>query len=234
MSGAGATVLIVEDEAQVRLFLRTSLSANRFRPVEAVNAAEALTLARSHNPEVVLLDLGLPDGDGLAVARALREWCKAPIIVLSARGREADKIDALDAGADDYLTKPFGIGELLARLRSTLRRAALSGTTPSAVVDVDCVDGGVRIDMDKRVVTRDGVEVHLKPTEYSVLALLARNAGRVMTYGHILREVWGPGAVSHTHYVRVQMAELRKKLERDPAQPAFLLTEPGIGYRLRA
>lgn len=226
----GAAVLIVEDESQMRLFLRTSLSANGFRPIEATNAAEAIMLARSHNPEVVLLDLGLPDGDGIDVARKLREWCKAPIIVISARGREEDKINALDAGADDYLTKPFAVGELLARIRSALRRSALAGTAPSLVVEVE----GVRIDLDKRVVTRDDVEVHLKPTEYNVLALLAKNAGKVLTYGQILKDVWGPGAVSHTHYVRVQLAELRKKLERDPTQPAFLITEPGIGYRLRA
>ena len=222
-------VLIVEDEAQMRLFLRTALAAAGFRVVEAVNASEADTLARSHNPELILLDLGLPDGDGIDVARALRSWCTAPVIVLSARGREVDKIEALDAGADDYLTKPFGTGELLARMRSALRRKVLSGSAATTVVEA----AGVRIDMNKRVVTRDGVEVRLKPTEYNVLALLAKNAGKVLTYGQILKEVWGPGAVEHPHYVRVQMAELRKKLELDPAQPTFLITEPGVGYRLR-
>ena len=226
---SGASVLIVEDEEQMRLFIRMSLSAKGFRPLEATTASEALTMARSHNPEVVLLDLGLPDADGVDVTRQLREWSKAPIIVISARGREEDKINALDAGADDYLTKPFGTGELLARIRSALRRSVLAGTTTSMVVDVD----GVQIDMDKRVVMRDSVEVHLTPTEYNVLALLAKNIGKVMTYSQILKEVWGPGAVTHTHYVRVQLAELRKKLEKDPAQPRFLLTEPGVGYRLR-
>jgi two-component system, OmpR family, KDP operon response regulator KdpE len=226
---SGAVVLIVEDEAQMRLFLRASLTANGFRPVEATNAGEGVMLARSHNPELVLLDLGLPDGDGLDVTKQLREWSAAPIIVISARGREEDKVLALDAGADDYLTKPFGTGELLARIRSSLRRAARAAGSVDTVVEVD----GVRIDMGKRVVTRDGIEVHLKPTEYNVLALLAKNLGRVLTYGQILKDVWGPGAITHTHYVRVQMAELRKKLERDPAQPAFLITEPGIGYRLR-
>ncbi len=225
-----ASVLIVEDDPQMRLFLRMSLTAQGFRTLEAVTASEALTVARTHNPEVVLLDLGLPDLDGIEVTKRLREWSKAPIIVISARGREEDKIDALDAGADDYLTKPFGTGELLARIRSALRRTVLTGSTRSLVLEVE----GVRIDMDKRVVTRDGGEVHLTPTEYNVLTLLARNAGKVMTYGQILKQVWGPGAVTHTHYVRVQVAELRRKLERDPAQPAFLITEPGIGYRLRA
>jgi two-component system KDP operon response regulator KdpE len=227
---SGALVLLVEDEARMRLFLRASLSANGFRMVEAESAREGVMLARSHNPELVLLDLGLPDGDGVDVTRQLREWSRAPIIVISARGREADKIDALDAGADDYLTKPFGVGELLARMRSSLRRAAHAGATADAIVEVD----GVRIDLERRVVTRDGAEVHLKPTEYNVLALLAKNAGKVLTYSQILKDVWGPGAVAHTHYVRVQMAELRKKLERDPAQPQFLITEPAVGYRLRA
>ncbi|MBI1947624.1 MAG: response regulator [Deltaproteobacteria bacterium] len=223
-------VLIIEDEAQVRLFLRTALSAAGYRVVEAERGAEAATLARSHNPALVLLDLGLPDADGITVTRALREWSTSPILVISARGREEDKIQALDAGADDYLTKPFGTGELLARIRSALRRSVLSGSANTTVVEVE----GVRIDMERRVVTRDGIEVHLKPTEYNLLALLAKNAGKVMTYGQILKEVWGPGAVTHTHYVRVQMAELRKKLECDPAQPAFLITEAGVGYRLRA
>jgi two-component system, OmpR family, KDP operon response regulator KdpE len=226
----GASVLIVDDEAQMRLFLRASLTANGFRPIEAVTASEGLMLARSHNPEIVLLDLGLPDGDGVDVTKQLREWSNAWIIIISARGNEADKINALDAGADDYLTKPFGAGELVARIRSALRRSVLLSSNATAIVEAD----GVRIDLDKRVVTRDGAEVHLKPTEYNVLALLAKNAGKVLTYSHILKDVWGPGAVTHTHYVRVQMAELRKKLERDPTQPTFLITEPGVGYRLRA
>lgn len=224
-----ATVLVVEDDAQMRLFLRTALCAAAFRVVEAVTAAEGAMLARSHNPALILLDLGLPDADGIEVTRSLRTWCTAPVIVLSARGREEDKIEALDAGADDYLTKPFGTGELLARIRSALRRVVLSTTGASMTV----VAGELCIDMERRVVTRGGVEVHLKPTEYNVLALLARNAGKVLTHGQILKEVWGPGAVTHPHYVRVQMAELRKKLEADPAQPAVLITEPGVGYRLR-
>ncbi|MCC7071468.1 MAG: response regulator [Deltaproteobacteria bacterium] len=226
---SAGTVLVVEDDPQVRLFLRTALCAAEFRVVEAVTAAEGATLARSHNPALILLDLGLPDADGIEVTRSLRTWCTAPVIVLSARGREEDKIQALDAGADDYLTKPFGTGELLARIRSALRRVVLSATSASMTVEA----GELCIDLEKRVVTRSGVEVHLKPTEYNVLALLARNAGKVLTHGQILKEVWGPGAVTHPHYVRVQMAELRKKLEADPAQPVVLITEPGVGYRLR-
>ncbi len=223
-------VLVVEDEVQMRRFLRAALGANGFRLVEAGTASEALSLAPGHNPDVVLLDLGLPDGDGLDVTRRLREWCKAPIIVLSARGREEDKVTALDAGADDYLTKPFGTGELLARIRVALRHAAAaSGPSPPQVVE----SGGVRIDLASRVVTHDGCEVHLTPTEYKLLALLARHAGKVLTHRLILKEVWGPGAVEQTHYVRVQMAELRKKLERDATRPSFLITEPGVGYRMR-
>lgn len=223
-------LLIVEDDEQMRLFLRLSLTAKGFRVIEATTASEALTMARTHNPELVLLDLGLPDGDGIDVTRQLRAWCTAPIIVISARGREEDKVDALDAGADDYLTKPFGSGELLARIRAALRRTLLAAGPAASVVEV----ANVRIDLGRRVVTRDGAEVHLTPTEYNVLSLLAKNAGRVMTYGQILKAVWGPGAATHTHYVRVQLGELRKKLEADPAQPVFLVTEPGIGYRLRA
>ena len=226
---SGPLVLVVEDEAQMRRFLRAALGANGFRIVEAETAAQALALAPSHNPEMILLDLGLPDGDGLDVTRRLREWSTAPIIVLSARGREEDKVTALDAGADDYLTKPFGTGELLARMRVALRHAANAGPAAPQVIEA----GRIKIDLTARLVTLDGDEVHLTPTEYKVLSLLARHAGKVLTHRQILRDVWGPGAVEQTHYVRVQMAELRKKLERDGARPAVLITEPGVGYRLR-
>ena len=223
-------VLIVEDDTQMQRFLRAALSANGFRHLEAVSAAEALALAPSHNPDLVLLDLGLPDGDGLDVTRRLREWSRTPIIVLSARGREDDKVSALDAGADDYMTKPFGTGELLARMRVALRHAAASvGPLASMIVDA----GAIRIDLASRVVWRDGAEVHLTPTEYKLLAHLGRHAGKVLTHRQILKEVWGPGSVEHTHYVRVQMAELRKKLERDPTRPSVLITEAGVGYRLK-
>jgi two-component system KDP operon response regulator KdpE len=224
---AGPLVLVVEDEAPVRRFLRAALDAHGYRVVEVGGVREAEQLAPGHNPDVFLLDLGLPDGDGLELARRLREWSRAPIIVLSARGREEDKVNALDAGADDYLTKPFGVNELLARLRVALRHAQAAPGQP-AVVEV----GPLRIDLSRREVRVAGAEVRLTPTEYRVLSLLARHAGMVLTHRQILREVWGPNA-SEAHYVRVQLAELRKKLEADPARPRLLVTEPGVGYRLR-
>ncbi|GAO03799.1 response regulator [Anaeromyxobacter sp. PSR-1] len=227
MTGGGPLVLVVEDEAPVRRFLRAALAAHGYRIEEAGTVAEAEQLAPGHNPDVFLLDLGLPDGDGIDLARRLREWTRAPIIVLSARGREEDKVAALDAGADDYLTKPFGVNELLARLRVALRHAQAPPEGPP-VVEV----GPLRIDLARREITRGGAEVRLTPTEYRVLAMLARNAGKVLTHRQILREVWGPNA-TEAHYVRVQVAELRKKLEDEPARPRLLVTEPGVGYRLR-
>jgi two-component system KDP operon response regulator KdpE len=224
---AGPLVLVVEDEAQVRRFLRAALSSRGYRVVEATTTREGEQLATSHNPDVYLLDLGLPDGDGVDLARRLREWTKAPIVVLSARGREEDKVNALDAGADDYLTKPFGVNELMARLRVALRHAQAGGAEPAAIEA-----GPLRIDLARREVTVGGREVRLTPTEYKLLALLARHAGKVLTHRQILREVWGPNA-SEAHYVRVHMAELRKKIEADPARPRLLVTEPGVGYRLR-
>jgi two-component system KDP operon response regulator KdpE len=227
VTSPGALVLVVEDEPQVRRFLRASLTSHGYRMVEAATMREAEQLATSHNPDLFLLDLGLPDGDGLDLTRALREWTRAPIIVLSARGREEDKVNALDAGADDYLTKPFGVNELLARLRVALRRAQAA---PQEMPLVDI--GPLRVDLARREVTMEGREVRLTPTEFKLLALLARNAGKVLTHRQILREVWGPNA-TQSHYVRVQMAELRKKLEADPARPRLLVTEVGVGYRLR-
>ena len=230
MSDGGPLVLVVEDEPQMRRFIRASLTAHGYRLVEAETAAEAHRLATSHNPELVLLDLGLPDGDGLDVTRALREWCVAPIIVLSARGREDDKVDALDAGADDYLTKPFGVKELLARMRVALRHASTRQTGGSVQV---LEFGDLRLDLTKRDVRVAGAEVHLTPIEYKLLVLLAQNAGKVMTHRQILRAVWGPQQTNQAHYVRVHMAELRKKIEPDPARPKLIVTEPGVGYRLR-
>ncbi len=227
MSEAGPLVLLVEDEAQVRRFLRAALSSRGYRLVEATTVREAEQLATGHNPDVYLLDLGLPDGDGVDLARRLREWTRAPIIVLSARGREEDKVNALDAGADDYLTKPFGVNELMARLRVALRHAQAGAAEP-AVIEV----GPLRVDLARREVTVEGREVRLTPTEYRLLALLGRHAGKVLTHRQILREIWGPNA-SEVHYVRVHMAELRKKIEADPARPRLLVTEPGVGYRLR-
>jgi two-component system, OmpR family, KDP operon response regulator KdpE len=228
MSNKGALALVVEDEAPLRSFLRTALTAHGYRVIEAATLGEALIAATTANPEVVLLDLGLPDGSGLELVRRVREWGRLPIVVISARGREQDKIEALDAGADDYLTKPFGTGELLARLRAALRHAA-----PAAPAEPVVEVGPLRIDLGRRQVFRDGVEVHLTATEYRLLALLARNAGRVLTHAQVLREVWGPNQAEHTHYVRVYMAELRRKLEDDPTRPRWLLTEVGVGYRLR-
>jgi two-component system, OmpR family, KDP operon response regulator KdpE len=224
---AGPLVLVVEDEAQLRRFLRAALSSRGYRMVEATTVQEGARLATSHNPDVYLLDLGLPDGDGVDLARSLREWTKAPIIVLSARGREEDKVNALDAGADDYLTKPFGVNELMARLRVALRHAQAGAAEPSVLES-----GPLRIDLARREVTVGGREVRLTPTEYRLLTLLGRHAGKVLTHRQILREVWGPNA-TEAHYVRVQMAELRKKIEADPARPRLLVTEPGVGYRLR-
>lgn len=227
MTAPGPLVLVVEDEAPVRRFVRAALAGHGYRVVEAAGVRETEQLAPGHNPDVFLLDLGLPDGDGVDLTRRIREWSRAPIIVISARGREEDKVDALDAGADDYLTKPFGVNELLARLRVALRHARAT-SEQRQVLEA----GPLRIDLARREVTVSGREVHLTPTEYRVLALLAQHAGKVLTHRQILREVWGPNA-TEAHYVRVQMAELRKKIEADAARPRLLVTEAGVGYRLR-
>jgi two-component system KDP operon response regulator KdpE len=230
MTATGPLVLVVEDEIPMQRFLRASLGAHGYRVLEAGTAAEGALLACSHNPELVLLDLGLPDADGIDVTRRLREWSRTPIIVLSARGREEDKVAALDAGADDYLTKPFGVNELLARMRVALRHARQeAGGSAPPVFEV----GALRVDLVRREVTRDGQEVRLTPIEYRLLVLLVRHAGKVLTHRQILREVWGAGAADQTHYVRVYMAELRKKIEENPTRPRLLMTEPGVGYRLR-
>lgn len=231
MSEAGALVLVVEDEPQMQRFLKASLTSHGYRYLDAGTASEAVMLASSHNPDLVLMDLGLPDGDGIELTRRLREWTRVPIVVISARGREDDKVTALDAGADDYLTKPFGVNELLARMRVALRHAvqANSGTAAAPVLEFD----GLRVDLVRREVTRDGAAVHLTPIEYKLLVLLAQNAGKVLTHRQILKEVWGPNHANQTHYVRVHMAELRKKVEADPARPRHLATEQGVGYRFR-
>jgi len=229
MTETGPMVLLIEDEVPMRRFLRAALASESYRLVEAATAREGLAEATSRNPDLILLDLGLPDADGIEVTRRLREWNTKPIIVLSARGQERDKIDALDAGADDYLTKPFSVPELLARMRVALRHAARQTGTEEPVFTT----GDLVIDRGRRVVTVRGEEVHLTPTEYNLLLLLAQHAGKVLTHRQILKEVWGPVYASQTHYVRVQMAELRKKIEQDPARPKLLITEPGVGYRLR-
>ncbi|HTM45518.1 MAG TPA: response regulator [Polyangiaceae bacterium] len=226
---ARATVLVVEDEPQMRRFLRASLTSHEFAVVEAASAQEAVALCTSHNPEMILMDLGLPDADGINLTRTLREWSHVPILVISARGREADKVEALDAGADDYLTKPFGVNELLARMRVALRHAQRGVGASTPIIGV----GPLKIDLTRREVTLDGRELKLTPIEYRLLALLAQNAGKVLTHRQILTEVWGPGHGQDTHYLRVYMAQLRQKIESNPAHPRLLGTEPGVGYRLR-
>jgi two-component system, OmpR family, KDP operon response regulator KdpE len=230
VTGHEPQVLVVEDEPPMRRFLRASLGSQGYRVLEAGTAAESILVATTHKPEIVLLDLGLPDGDGIEVTHRLREWSEVPIIVISARGREEDKVAALDAGADDYLTKPFGTSELLARIRVALRRAELGrASAKDPVLDI----GPLRLDLGQREVTRQGQQLHLTPIEYKLLVLLAQNVGKVLTHRYILKEVWGPAYAAHTHYVRVHVAELRKKIELDPARPKLLETEPGVGYRLR-
>jgi len=221
-----AIILVIDDDAQMRRFLRNVLTGHGYTLREATNVATAIEVIARHQPNVVLLDLGLPDGDGLDVIRSMRPSDSTPIIVLSARDKEGDKVVALDLGADDYLTKPFGASELLARIRVALRRAGPSAT------DVITV-GPVHIDQPRHEVTVDGQAVHLTPIEFKLLLELARSAGRVLTHHHLLREVWGPDAVEQSQYLRVHVAALRRKIERDPARPRWLITEAGIGYRLR-
>jgi len=223
---APTTILVVDDDLQLRRFLRTTLSGHGHSVVEAGTVADAIAAIQRVHPAVVLLDLGLPDGDGLAVVRAIPAEERPPIIVLSARGQEGDKVAALDAGAEDYLTKPFGASELLARIRVVLRRG---GSPVADVIEV----GPIKIDQPRHSVTIDGKEIHLTPIEFRLLLELARQPGRVLTHRQLLVEVWGPNAVEQTHYLRVHMAALRRKVEADPARPQWLLTEAGVGYRLR-
>ena len=221
-------ILMVEDDPQIRRFLRAALSAEGYRFLEATTAADGLTQSAAHQPDFILLDLGLPDSDGLDVIRGVRQWSTVPILVLSARGQERDKIEALDLGADDYVAKPFTIGELLARIRAGLR---LSHTiVPGPVFQF----GHVEVDLDRRLVKVKGEEVHLTPNEYKLLQVLIKHAGKVLTQRQILNEVWGPNATEQAQYLRVYIAQLRRKLEQDPARPQHLQTEPGVGYRLVA
>ncbi|HEX3053771.1 MAG TPA: response regulator, partial [Aggregatilineaceae bacterium] len=223
----GVRVLVVDDENAIRRFLRASLAAHGHTVFEAGSGQEALNAVIANKPDVIILDLGLPDMDGVEVTRRLREWNTVPIIILSVREAEGDKIAALDAGADDYLTKPFGVGELLARMRVALRHTA---PTPAATV---LTIGGLVVDLARRVVTVDEQEVQLTPTEYALLRMLITNAGKVLTHHQLLREVWGPGYDQETHLLRVNISNLRAKLESEPARPRYILTEPGVGYRLR-
>ncbi len=223
-------VLVVDDEPQMRKFVRLALSSRGYRVIEAATANEGIQQATAYAPDVVLLDLGLPDKDGIEVVKLLREWSTIPILIISARGQEEAKVRALDEGADDYLTKPFGASELTARIRVALRHAALMRETSTTIVKIG---EGITVDLVKRVVTRNGSEVHLTQMEYKMLGALVKHAGMVITHRHLLEQVWGPGHSEQVHYLRVYMTQLRHKLEDDPAQPKHLLTELGVGYRLK-
>ncbi len=228
MTRAPLHVLLVEDEPQMRRFLRVALEGSGYRYLEASTGEEGLTLAVQHRPDVILLDLGLPDMDGLELMTRLRAWSQTPVIVISARGQETDKIGALDVGADDYLTKPFGTGELLARIRVALRHAE-----PGAAEEPVFKLGHWQVDLARRQVLVAGQEVHLTPLEYGLFTTLIRHAGKVVTHRQLLKEVWGGVAGAQPLYLRVYMAQLRHKLEEDPSRPRYLQTEPGVGYRLR-
>jgi two-component system KDP operon response regulator KdpE len=227
-SNSGIRVLVVDDERAIRRFLQVSLAAHGHTVFEATSGQEALEAVVAHRPDIIILDLGLPDIDGLEVTRRLREWTQTPIIILSVRNHETDKITALDGGADDYLTKPFSVGELMARMRVALRHTITKE-------DVPIFTGGeLTVDLARRVVKVDKREVQLTPTEYDLLKLLVMHAGKVVTHSQILRQVWGPGQEDKAHLLRVNMSNLRHKLETDPARPTYIITEPGVGYRLRA
>jgi len=227
MGDTGPRVLVVDDELAIRRFLRASLSAQGYQLFEASSAREGLDAAATVRPDLIILDLGLPDFDGVEVTRRLREWSKVPVLILSVRGRDEEKIAALDAGADDYLTKPFSIGELLARMRVAMRHAAQPADEPVVTA------GDLTVDVARRLVTVGGREIALTPVEYTLLKTLALHAGRVMTHGQLLREVWGPGYDQGGNLLRVNISKLRHKVEPDPARPHYIVTEPGVGYRLR-
>src|SRR5689334_24606354 len=230
MSEPRPTILVIEDEPALQKFLRVTLSTQDYNIIEATRGEEGLRHAAVGQPDLVVLDLGLPDMDGLEVTRRLREWSAVPIIVVSARGKEQDKVAALDAGADDYLTKPFGAGELLARVRVALRHAASANP---ATGEPTFAVGNVKVDLLRRQVHVNGTEVHLTPNEFKLLATLVKHAGMVVTHQQLLKEVWGLVSTEQSHYVRVYMNQLRQKLEGDPARPQYLLTEQGVGYRLK-
>jgi len=229
MTGAGHLILIVEDEPQIRHFLRTTLTAEGYRVIEAETGQRGVIEAATHKPDLVMVDLGLPDLDGVEVVKRIRAWSTLPILILSARSAEADKVAALDAGADDYVTKPFGVGELTARLRVALRHAA-RGAKQDASASLRF--GDIEVDLERRLVRAKDRIVHLTPIEFRLLGCLAKHGGMVLTHRHLLREVWGPSYVDQAHYLRIYMKQLRHKLEPDPARPRYLLTETGVGYRL--
>jgi len=230
MPAEGSLILIIEDDNQIRRFLRATLTGQGYRWLEAPSAQEGIRLVSLQYPDLIILDLGLPDLDGLKVIQQIREWTSTPIIVLSVRDQDQDKITAFDHGADDYLTKPFSAGELLARIRVALRHAM---RTDQSVEDPVFSVGALRVDQSHRQVFVDDAEVHLTPIEYKLLTTLVRYAGKVVTRDMLLKEVWGPGYAQESHYLRIYVGQLRRKLEADPARPEFLITVPGVGYRLR-
>ena len=229
MTEAKAKVLVIEDEKQMRKLIRISLSSHGYDVVEAETGEEGVRQAAAYTPELVILDLGLPDLDGIEVVRRIREWTTTPIVIVSASGQEERKVQALDAGADDYVTKPFGAAELMARVRVALRHAARTEANTTVVA----IGERVEVDLVKRVVRVAGAEVHLTPIEYKLLTALAKHAGMVMTHRQLLEQVWGPGHAHQMQYLRVYMTQLRHKLEENPARPRYLVTEPGVGYRLK-
>lgn len=229
MNTSAPLVLVVEDEVQIRRFVRTALEGEGCRMAEAETMAQGLLDAGTRKPDLVILDLGLPDGDGLRFVHDLRTWSNLPVLILSARSTDSDKISVLDAGADDYLTKPFSVGELLARVRALLRRGKPGTIAGSPVVRF----GDVEVDLARRQILRQGAAVHLTPIEYRLLGVMLANAGKVMTHRHLLRDVWGPSYVESNHYLRIYVGHLRQKLEQDPTQPRHFLTETGVGYRFQ-
>ena len=224
-----ATILIIEDETEIRRFLRVTLNAHGFTPIEAETAHQGLQMVIAQRPDLILLDLGLPDQDGQEFIRDLREWSQTPVIVVSAREQEAEKITALEGGADDYLTKPFAAGELLARIRVALRHARRVDGQASPIYNYR----GLQVDLAARRVTLDGEDVRLTPIEYKLLAALVKHAGKVLTHAQLLREVWGKHSLDQVHYLRIHTQHLREKLKDDPLEPRFILTEPGVGYRFK-
>lgn len=223
-------IMIIEDEDAISNFIATTLKVNAYAPLLAKTAGQALSMIPSHCPDLILLDLGLPDMDGIEILKKIREWSAVPVIVVSARGEESDKVEALDLGADDYISKPFGTSELLARIRTALRHSAKNN---SGAVNNDVFSTkGLTIDFDKRKITVDGKDVHLTQIEFKIVSLLAKSAGRVLTYDYIITELWGPYAVKDNQILRVNMANIRRKLEKNPASPEYIFTEVGIGYRM--
>ncbi len=227
MNDIGLRVLVVDDEKAIRRYLHAALNAQGYTVYEALGGKEALSMVAANRPDLIILDLGLPDMDGVEVTRQLREWSATPIIILSVREQESDKIAALDAGADDYLTKPFSTGELMARIRAALRHSTQSAVEP--VFETD----NLQVDLTRRQVKVGGDEISLTPTEYDLLRVLVQNAGRVLTHRQMLRQVWGNAYESEAHLLRVNMSNLRRKIEPDPSRPRYIITEPGVGYRLR-